>query len=140
MSVGCDTIMNDIVPSLYRMFLPDGIYGIKSYPSGQGCLPCFGRRRKTDAFLQAVRDGDRSNAIQQIESTPDLAKSTTYHDKKNALHLAAEEGHLVVLNAVLEVLTCQESIRNTAEGGGDAAESIHSILNAQVCVRVGFPV
>ena len=86
-----------------------------------------------------MRDGDRSNAIHQIESTPDLAKSTTYLDKKNALHLAAEEGHLVVLNAVLEVLTCQESIRNTAEGGGDAAESIHSILNAQVRVRLGFP-
>lgn len=95
--------------------------------SRQGCFGCFGRRRQSDAFLQAVRDGAVSSIATVIEQQPSLAKSTTIIDKKNALHLACEEGHIVVLNAVLEVLTCQESIRDDTD-----ADSIHSILNAQV--------
>lgn len=93
-------------------------------------LSCLlpGRRRQTEAFLTAVRDGQLGVAIERISEQPDIAKSTTLMDKKNALHLAAEEGHLVVLNAVLEVLTCQESVR----GSDSESESIYHILNAQV--------
>ena len=97
--------------------------------SCQGCFGCLGRRKQSDAFLQAVRDGAVSSIATVIEHQPDLAKSTTTDDKKNALHVACEEGHVVVLNAVLEVLTCQESLRTDTDAGG-----IPSIINAQVCI------
>ena len=94
--------------------------------------------------MQAVRNGAVTSATNAIESSPGIEKSTTVVDRKNALHLACEEGHIVVLNAVLEVLTCQESVRESVTD----TESIHSILNAQVwrsqiyachpCVRLPY--
>ena len=63
-------------------------------------LGCFGKRRQTEAFLQSVREGQLATAIERISEQPDVAKSTTLLDKKNALHLAAEVRREIVLLSV----------------------------------------
>lgn len=42
-----------------------------------------------------------------MNNNPTVVNSTTFLARKNALHLAAEEGHITVLSSILEALLCQ---------------------------------
>jgi len=93
-----------------------------------GCL--FWRPQHGQRSLSGGRETDEVVAAQSIVSRSDLSKSTTLVNRKNALHLAAEEGHLVVLAAVLETLICQLS-SGTIDADGGAGECLKDILDGQ---------
>lgn len=61
-------------------------------------------------ILDAAAHGDVAWLRQQIAFEPSLVKSVTLVKRRGVLHLAAKEGHVQVINAVLEPLI--EAVRD----------------------------
>lgn len=85
-------------------------------------------------FLDAAKSGDEDAAASSLATRPELVTSTTLLQRKTALHLAAEEGHLQVLASIVETLLCQVS---TPEEGGasssfeDAQALVGEVINSK---------
>lgn len=57
-----------------------------------------------------------------------VLSSTTFLARKNALHLAAENGQIVVLSSILEALLCQASL-----GTNDVQKQVGTKLSTYTC-------
>ncbi|KAF5837067.1 ankyrin repeat-containing domain protein [Dunaliella salina] len=83
-------------------------------------------------FLEAAKDGNEDRFTASLEEHPDLMLSHSLANGKTAAHLAAESGHIHILEALTESLLCNASKLYGKEGSGqEPAEAIMpSLINA----------